>query len=114
MTRPSKIDRLDPAIREQIAAWRLGGKSIDEIMAGCFAEFPDVPAEAWPVRSGFGTHVEGLDKLAQSVHSSRAIAEALVRQLGDAPESRQARLNVELMHGVVTQLMLSAAKKAED
>jgi hypothetical protein len=35
------------------------------------------------------------------------VAEALVRQYGDAPESRAAKLNIELMHSLVTRLMIS-------
>jgi hypothetical protein len=114
MTRPSKIDKLQPEIRDAIAKWRLEGKTIDEVMACCFDAYPDVPDELWPRRSGFGAHIQGLDKLAETVQRSRAIAEALVRKFGDAPENRQARLNIELMHGLVTNLMLSLADKEND
>jgi hypothetical protein len=114
MGRASKISRMPAAIRDRIAAWHAAGHSIDEIMASCLAEFPDVPPEAWPARSRFGVHMQGLDKLGVTIQRSRIIAEVLVQRLGDAPESRQARLNIELLHSVVTNLMLEAVKGGKD
>jgi len=102
------------SIRDQIAAWHSDGHTILEIMESCHAEFPDVPQEAWPGRIGFTRHIKGLNKLAETIQRSRAVAEALVQRLGDAPESRQARLNIELLHSVVTNLMLEAAEGGEE
>lgn len=103
--RPSKIDKLPPEIRDQIAALRAAGKTIDEIMAALKAL--ELPPGSLPVRSGLAAHVQGLDRLAEKVQRGRAVAEALVRKLGDAPESRQARLNIELTHSLITDLMLA-------
>ncbi len=114
MARRSKISQLPASIREQIAAWHSDGHTVEEIMASCRAEFPDLAPDAWPVRKNFGEHIKGLDKLAETIQRSRAIAEILVQRLGDAPESRQARLNIELLHSVVTNLMLEAAEGEKD
>ena len=103
--RPSKIDKLPAEVRDQIAALRAAGKTIDEIMAAL--KTLELPPGALPVRSRLAVHVQGLDRLAEKVQRSRSIAEALVRKLGDAPESRQARLNIELTHGLITELMLA-------
>jgi hypothetical protein len=114
MPRPSKIDRLPQTVRDFIASARTDGRTIDEIMEAVIAEF-ELDAASLPARSGFGRHVQGLDRMAEKLNRSRAVADALVRRLGDAPESRQARLNIELMHGIVTDLALAAGDtSAED
>ena len=109
--RASKIDRLPPEIRDQIAALRAAGKTIDEIMDAL--KTLALPPGALPVRSGLAAHVQGLDRLAEKVQRGRAVAEALVRKLGDAPESRQARLNIELTHSLITDLMLAQGEGDE-
>lgn len=111
MARKSKIDRLPLEIQDQIAELRAGGHTIDEIMAHLRLLLN--PADL-PGRSGLGLHIQGLDKLAEQVNFGRKIAEALVRPLGDAPESRQARLNIELMHGITTKLLMSHLVASED
>ena len=110
--RHSKIDKLPPEIRDQIAALRAAGKTVDEIMTALKAL--ELPPGALPVRSGLAAHVQGLDRLAEKVQRGRAVAEALVRKLGDAPESRQARLNIELTHSLITDLMLAQNENEED
>ena len=99
MPRPSKIDRLDPALRAEIAKLRDSGRTIDEILAKLRELGADVS------RSGMGRHVQELDKLGEMLRQSRSVAEALVQRFGEAPESRTARLNVELMHALVMRLV---------
>ncbi|TWB58693.1 phage protein Gp27 family protein [Nitrospirillum viridazoti] len=108
MARASKVDRLPAEIREAISSLREQGLSIDDILQ--HLQQLGIRADAMPSRSGLHRHVQGLDALAERLQRSRAVAEALVRKLGDAPESRQARLNIELMHSVVTDLMLAAGE----
>jgi hypothetical protein len=108
MQRPSKVDRLPPEIREKISDLRERGFTIDEIMAQLTA-LPIAPQDL-PSRSGLHRHVQGLDSIAEKLQRSRAVAEALVRRLGDAPENRAARLNIELMHSVVTDVMMAASE----
>jgi hypothetical protein len=111
MARPSKVDRLPGDIREAISKLRETGHTLDEIMA----ELQQMGLEEGelPSRSGLHRHIQGLDALAERLQRSRTIAEALVRKLGDAPENRTARLNIELMHSVVTDLMLAVGSNAE-
>ncbi|MDA8230356.1 MAG: DUF3486 family protein [Magnetospirillum sp.] len=129
--KPSKADRLPGPLKEalaelwysqrytldQIKAW------LDDVAAGRRSLLPPelakaaegvaVSAEDLPSRSGLGRHFQGLDKLADRLQRSRTVAEALVRQLGDAPESRQARLNIELAHTMVTDVFLKADEAVE-
>jgi len=112
MTRPSKIDRLPSEIREEIGALRERGYTIDEILGHLRAL--DVPPGELPSWSGLQRHVQGLDKLAERLQRSRAVAEALVRRMGDAPEGRQARLNIELMHSIVTDLVSAIGDQTGD
>lgn len=123
---PSKVDKLPPGVRELIAALRqTHGWTIDQILDALRAlaagEQPRLPGalppelaspplidpDSLPGRSGLGAHIQGLDQLAAKLQKSRAIAEALVRKTG-AEESRLTQLNVELMHSVVTDLVLAA------
>jgi hypothetical protein len=102
MPRPSKIDRLPPEIREQIGRLRESGRTIDEILAALKAlGVADVS------RSGLGRHVQEIDALGEQLRTSRAVADALVTKLGDAPEGRQARLNIELLHAMIMKLFIS-------
>ncbi len=112
MARPSKIDRLPSEIRDQIGSLRERGFTLDEIMEHLH-HLDGVAPGSLPSRSGLGRHIQGLDKLSERLHRSRTVAEALVRKLGDAPEGRQTRLNIELMHAMVTDLFL-AAEGGED
>lgn len=100
MPRPSSIDRLPPEIREQIGRLRQGGRTIDEILAKLRELDVDVS------RSALGRHVKQLDAIGEELRRSRAIAEQLVARLGDAPESRTARLNIELMHSLVLKCLV--------
>lgn len=99
MPRPSKVDRLPAEIRELIGELRGDGRTIDEILA----KLRELKVEL--ARSTLGRHVQELDALGEQIRKSRAIAEALVARFGDAPESRTARLNIELMHGQVMKLL---------
>lgn len=109
MGRPSNIDRLDPEIREEIGRLRDAGRTIDEIMACLRSLGVDEVS-----RSGLGRHIQGLDRLSERLLRGRTISEALIRKLGDAPESRQARLNIELMHTIITDLMMSLSEQGEE
>jgi len=101
MARPSTIQRLPGEIREAIADLRGKGRTIDEILSKLRELEVDVS------RSALGRHVKQLDKIGDEIRRSRAVAEALVKQYGDAPESRAAKMNIELMHSLVTRLMIS-------
>ena len=124
---PSKVKKLPPEIRELISelhnthAWTLDqiAAALRDLAAGKRPSLPgalppeltDPPAvdpESLPSRSGLHRHIQGLDRLADRMQRSRAVAEALVRKLGDAPEDRTARLNIELMHSAILDLFMGA------
>ncbi|MFT8515617.1 MAG: DUF3486 family protein [Acetobacter persici] len=103
MARPSSIDQLEPEIREEIGRLRGGGHTIDEILAA----LRELGAKDIS-RSALGRHVKNMEQIGAKLRHSRNIAEALVRQLGDAPASRSAQLNIELLHSVILDLNLAS------
>ncbi len=102
MTRPSTIRKLDPEVREEIARLRDQGVTLDTILA----KLHELGAEV--SRSALGRYVKEIEDVGERIRRSREIADALVRRLGEAPESRQARLNIELMHSVILDLVMGA------
>jgi hypothetical protein len=105
MARPSKIDKLPAPLRELIGALRQGGATIDQIMAKLQELKPDLDIS----RTGLGEHVQKLDKIAEKMRESRAVAEALVKQFGEEQDNRTSRINIELMHAVVMKLLAGDA-----
>lgn len=102
MARLSKIDRLPPEVRETIGALRKLGFTIDEILAK-LREL-ESPGAAEISRSALGRHVKSLDAMAERVRWSRGAAEAIMARLGE-DEGRTARLNIELMHASLMDLL---------
>lgn len=101
--RPSSIDRLDPEIRDLIGKLRIdGGYTIDEILVQLRKMLAE---EHIPSRSALGRHVKSLEEIGAQLRHSREVANALVAQVGDAPEDRVADLNIELMHSVILRLV---------
>jgi DNA-binding transcriptional ArsR family regulator len=100
MPRPSSIDRQPPEIRELIGKLRQDGRTIDEILEKLRELQSDVS------RSALGRHVKQLDAIGEEIRRSRAAADAIVQRFGDAPESRTARLNIELMHSLLMKLLV--------
>jgi hypothetical protein len=108
MPRPSSIDQMPEEIRSEIGRLRMQGCTIDAIVAHLQTLYGTAPS-----RSALGRHIQGLDKLGEKMRRSRQVAEALVQELGDAPESTAARMNVELMHNVILDLFMHDADGAE-
>jgi hypothetical protein len=95
-------------IREEIGRLREAGRTLDEIMAALRG------IEAPPVsRSGLGRYVQKLDKLGERLRRSRQMAEALARQLGDAPGDQVARLNMEALHSFLSDALLAADEEGK-
>jgi hypothetical protein len=105
MTRPSSIDTLEPRIQSEIGRLRMQGCTIDQIVAH-LATMHGVTTVS---RSAMGRHVKGLERVAEQIRRSREVATALVQQLGDAPESETARLNIEIMHSAILDLKMRSA-----
>jgi hypothetical protein len=100
--RPSSIDRLPAEIREAIGRLREHGKSLDEILDHLRTLEIDVS------RSALGRHVKGMAAMGERLRRSRAMAEGLARQLGETPGDKMARLNIELLHSIVNDLLAAA------
>jgi hypothetical protein len=109
MTRPSSIDTLEPRIQSEIGRLRMQGCTIDQIVAH-LASMHGVTTVS---RSAMGRHVKGLERVAEQIRRSREVATALVQQLGDAPESETARLNIEIMHSAILDLKMRSADGEE-
>jgi len=107
MPRKSTVRRLPPEIREQIGALLEQGRTLSEITA----HLNQLGAEV--SRSALGRYKQRLDKVGEKLRRSREVAEALIAKLGNAPESKALRLNVELLHGVLTDLALNANEESE-
>jgi len=99
MPRPSSIDQLAPEIREEIGRLRDRGRTLDEILDHLRKLDVDVS------RSALGRHVKKIEEIGAQLRESREVAEALVRQLGDTPDSGVARLNIELGHTLIMRLL---------
>ena len=104
MNRPSSIDVLPEEIRSEIGRLRMQGCTIDAIV-GHLRQMHGATVS----RSAMGRHVKGLDRVAEQIRRSREVATALVQQLGDAPESEIARMNVEIMHSAILDLKMRVA-----
>lgn len=107
MPRQSTIKRLPMKVRDRIGQLLDQGRTLDEIMDHLAAMEVEVS------RSALGRYKQHIDKVSERIRRSREVAEALVRNFGEAPESKTARLNIELMHGVI-QDILSQAPEGED
>ncbi|HEX7821056.1 MAG TPA: phage protein Gp27 family protein [Sphingobium sp.] len=100
--RPSSIDRLEPEIRDLIGKLRIdSGWTIDEI----HTRLLELDPKSAPSRSALGRHVKSLEEIGAQLRQSREVAQALVSQIGDAPEDRVADLNIELMHSMILRLL---------
>ena len=107
MPRASSVRRLPPELREQIGALLDQGRTLDEITM----HLNQLGAEV--SRSALGRYKQHLDKVGEKLRRSREVAEALIAKLGNAPESKALRLNVELMHGVLMDLAINASEDGE-
>ena len=105
MARKSSIDRLPPEVRDLIGSLRENGRTIDEILEK-LREL-DVTVS----RSALGRYTQQIDDLAEVLREGRVVSQAVMERIEDAPESRVARMNVELMHGIASKLLLGSAKE---
>jgi hypothetical protein len=111
MPRKSTVDRLGPEVRDAIGRLLDEGATLDEILA----HLENMSVEV--SRSALGRYTQKLAAAGEKLRRSRAVAEALVRRFGDQPESKTARLNIELLHGAILDLFMvedDAAADAED
>ena len=103
--RPSSVDRLPDEVRAEIGRLRQNGRTLDEILAHLRTMDGIAPVS----RSALGRHIQGLAQVGEKMRRSRQVAEALVHEIGDAPESKAAQLNIELMHSAVMGMFMHEA-----
>ena len=108
--RPSSIDKLPEEVRAEIGRLRQNGRTIDDILA----HLKKLDGIAPVSRSALGRHIQGMAKLGERLRRSRQVAEAMVRELGDAPESQSARVGIELVHSALLGLFLQADDGEKD
>ena len=101
MSRPSSVDRLPDEVKAEIGRLRGNGHTIDEILAA-LRELDGVEVS----RSALGRHIKGMEAIGRKLRQSRDVAEAMVRQLGDAPASKTAQLNIQLVHSALLDFMM--------
>ncbi|MBS4046175.1 MAG: DUF3486 family protein [Alphaproteobacteria bacterium] len=105
MGQSSSIDKLPREIREQFARLRNNGWTVTQLTE-YLNELDGIPPIS---RSAVGRKVKDLDKAVEMLQQSRGLAEGLIEKLGDAPESKTARLNIEFMHSLIMRNMLAEA-----
>lgn len=109
MPRQSTVRQLPPDIRDAIGRLLDEGRTLDEIRAALAALGADIS------RSALGRYKQHMDKVAERIRRSRDMAETLVRATKDAPESKTARLNIELLHSALLDLVSGVeARDGED
>jgi len=108
VARPSSIDRLPKELRELIGRLREEGRTLDEILAKLNELGADVS------RSALGRHAKTLADVGERMRRSRVMAEALTARFGDQPDNQVARMNMELMHGMVFELITAAAGSEDE
>lgn len=108
MPRQSSVRRLPAEIRDRIGALLDQGRTLDEILE----HLADLDVHV--SRSALGRYKQSIDKASERIRRSREMAEALVRNLGDEPESKTTRLNIELMHSVLTDMILQLPNPGDE
>lgn len=101
----STLDRLPKEIREELGRLREDGWTIDELLAQLQVLRNAGRHDVDVSRSAVGRYVQTMDKVGERLRRSRAMAEGLVRQLGDEPDTRIARLNIEMGQSLIFDLM---------
>ncbi len=101
----STIDRLPKEIREELGRLREDGWTIDELLSKLQALRTEGRHDLDVSRSAVGRYIQTMDKVGERLRRSRAMAEGLVRQLGDEPDTKITRLNIELGQSLIFDLM---------
>ncbi|MGQ3072563.1 MAG: phage protein Gp27 family protein [Ferrovibrionaceae bacterium] len=108
MARPSSVRQLPPELRDLIARLRGDkGCTIDQIREKLLEL--DAPVS----RSALGRYVQEIDAAAEEIQRTRAMAEAITARYGEGDESRLARANIEMMHGLLFRLQFNEGGRVE-
>ncbi len=102
--RPSTVDKLEPEVRELIAALRIDrGWTIDEIRAKLIEL-----GQGHVSRSALGRHVRGLADVSADLRETQIYAEALAREAGGKGGSQLLDMNSQLLQANMFKLMLAS------
>lgn len=108
--RPSSIDRMPPEIRDWIGRLTGQGRTLDEIIA----HLRTLDVEAVPSRSALHRHLQKAEAVAEKMKRSRAVADVIVRRLGEGATDKVTQMNIELMHNVIFELASKVGDQDED
>lgn len=97
----STVKRLPREIREEIHRLLDAGRTLDSIVG----HLRDVGVQDVS-RSALGRYKKNFDAVVERVRRSREIADVLVRQFGTEDESKAMRANIEMMHGIVSDMLM--------
>ncbi|WP_439596473.1 phage protein Gp27 family protein [Falsiroseomonas sp.] len=100
--------KLPPEIQGEIVRLRERGKTIDQIMA----KLQELAPEADLSRSALGRHVKWLDEEFEDLRRSRQVAEHLSAALEDGRDAHSARINIQLLHNEVFELLRQTRQMA--
>jgi hypothetical protein len=103
MGRVSSIKKLPKEVQDEITRLRGVGFTIKQLVDH-LAKIEGIPEIS---HSAMGRYIQDVDKAVELLQQSRGLGEALIDKLGDAPESKTARFNIELVHALLTRLLLS-------
>ncbi len=63
--------------------------------------------------SAMGRHTQKINRISDKLNRSKMIASTIVEELGHEPESKMARMNIELLNSAITDIVFSADEKGE-
>ena len=101
MSGVSTVKRLPPEIRDEVHRLLESGRTLDAIVA----HLRGMGVEAVS-RSALGRYKKSFDQIMEKVRRSREIADALVRNFGQEDEHKSARANIEMMHAIVSDMLM--------
>lgn len=105
----SSVDNLPKILREKINELYRNGCTLDGILDKLDELNQSMGGEEQlPSRSALHRYTQNLDKIGENILKQREIAKALVEKFGDEPADETARLNIEMMHSVVSQVQMQA------
>lgn len=101
MANISTVKRLPQEIREEIHRLLESGQTLDAITGHLRTMGVNEVS-----RSALGRYKQNFDRIVDRVRRSREIADVLVRQFGREDESKAMRANIEMMHGIVSDMLM--------
>ena len=103
---PSSIDRLPPEVQDEIAKLRTRmGLTIDELLAWVKDQGHEIS------RTAMGRHVRHLhldvERAGGMLNRAQSISTAVMERLGEKPDNDLARLNIQLLHSQVFDMIVA-------